>query len=256
MGHRRHGGGLHQRRRMFAGAGNARGPGPPGLVDPGMGCLRFVCRAFSPMADEVSRRRVRLPAPSRGPAPSAGFACWARRPPPAFAGPAVRRHGRTDRRPEQAQRQLARPPAAAAHWRRWLQATRRPWGRMPARRSERPGCVRAITVDHGEPGIEGRAAPGVGAPVDGDGKNGARRWIEALEGAAPGGIAGDAAGRCDRHQPSARREHGEGRTEVTQIRVVTGALNPGACRERRVHQHDGGMQVRADSRRWPRRCGG
>ena len=47
MGHRRHGGGLHQRCWMFAGAGNARGPGPPGLVDPGMGGLRFVCRALS-----------------------------------------------------------------------------------------------------------------------------------------------------------------------------------------------------------------
>ena len=46
MGHRRHGGGLHQRRRMFAGAGNARGPGTPGLVDAGMGGLRFGCLAF------------------------------------------------------------------------------------------------------------------------------------------------------------------------------------------------------------------
>ena len=51
MGHRRHGGGLHQRCWMFAGAGNARGPGPPGLVDPGMGGLRFVCRALSGLAE-------------------------------------------------------------------------------------------------------------------------------------------------------------------------------------------------------------
>ena len=47
MGHRRHGGGLHQRRWMFAGAGNERGPGPPGLVDAGMGGFRFACRALS-----------------------------------------------------------------------------------------------------------------------------------------------------------------------------------------------------------------
>ena len=46
MGHRRHGGGLHQWRRMFAGAGNARGPGMPGLVDAGMGGLRFAYLAF------------------------------------------------------------------------------------------------------------------------------------------------------------------------------------------------------------------
>ena len=46
MGCRRHGGGLHQRRRMFAGAGNARSPGTPGLVDAGMGGFRFGCLAF------------------------------------------------------------------------------------------------------------------------------------------------------------------------------------------------------------------
>ena len=104
--------------------------------------------------------------------------------------------------------------------------------------------IGGIAIDYGHPGIEGRAAPCVGAPVDGDGKDGARRWIEPFEGAAPGGIAGDAAGQCDRHQPPARREHGKGGTEVTQIRVVTDALDPGACRKRRVHQHHGGLQVR------------
>ena len=46
MGHGRHGGGLHQGCWMFAGAGNARGPDPPGLVDPGMGGLRFGRLAF------------------------------------------------------------------------------------------------------------------------------------------------------------------------------------------------------------------
>ena len=44
--------------------------------------------------------------------------------------------------------------------------------------------------------------------------------IEPFEGEAPGGIAGDAAGRRDRRQPPARREHGEGGTEVTQIRLM------------------------------------
>ena len=104
--------------------------------------------------------------------------------------------------------------------------------------------IGGIAIDYGQPGIEGCAAPCVGAPVDGDGKDGARRWIEALEGAAPGGIARDTAGRRDRHQPPARREHGEGGTEVAQIRVMTGALDPGARRKRRVHENDGGMQVR------------
>ena len=103
--------------------------------------------------------------------------------------------------------------------------------------------IGGITVDYGQPGIEGRAAPCVGAPVDGDGKDVARRRIEALEGAAPGGIARDAAGRRDRHRPPARREHGKGGTDVAQIRLMADALDPGACRERRVHQHDGGMQA-------------
>ena len=98
-------------------------------------------------------------------------------------------------------------------------------------------------VDYGQPGIEGRAAPCVGAPVDGDGKDGARRWIEPLEGAAPGGVARDAAGRRDRHQPPARREHGEGGTNVAQIHVMTDAPDPGACRKRRVHQHHCGTQA-------------
>ena len=104
--------------------------------------------------------------------------------------------------------------------------------------------IREIAIDYGQPGIEGRAPPGVSAPVDGDGKDGARRRIEVLKGAAPGGIARDAACRSDRHQPPARRKHGEGGTEVTQIRVVTGALDPGARRKRRVHQHHCGTQVR------------
>ena len=104
--------------------------------------------------------------------------------------------------------------------------------------------VRGIAIDYGQPGIEGRAAPRVGVPVDGNGKDGARRRIEPFKGAAPGCIARDAAGRSDRHQPPARREHGEGGTEVTQIRIMAGALNPGACRKRRVHQHHCGTQAR------------
>ena len=46
MGHRRHGGRLHQGCWMFAGARNAHGPGTPGLVDAGMGGLWFARRAL------------------------------------------------------------------------------------------------------------------------------------------------------------------------------------------------------------------
>ena len=241
MGHRRHGGGLHQRRRMFAGAGNARGPGPPGLVDPAMGCLRFVCRALSdggrclvgefgyrPPVVDLRRGRFCLGRGGRCPL-SRGRPC---------VGMAEQITGRNKRR---------------GNWH----------DRLPLRHIGGDGCkqpggggdgspcvdrnvlgVRGVAVDHGQPGIEGRAAPCVGAPVDGDGKDGARRRIETLEGEAPGGIARDAAGRRDRHQPPARGKHGEGGTKMAQIRVVTGALNPGARRKRRVHQHHCGTQAR------------
>ena len=241
MGHRRHGGGLHQGCWMFAGAGNARGPGPPGLVDAGMGCLRFVCRALSD-----------------------GGRClvgeFGHRPPIADLRGCGSGVGRGGHRPLSRGRpcggmaeQIAGRNKRSGYWHDRLplrhiggDGCKQPGsgGDGFPRVDRNAGCVRGITVDHGEPGIEGRAAPCVGAPVDCDGKNGARRWIEAFEGAAPGGIAGYAAGRRDRHQPPARRKHGEGGTEVTQIRVVTGALDPGARRERRVHQHHGGMQVR------------
>ena len=240
MGHRRHGGGLHQRRRMFARAGNARGPGMPGLVDPGMGGLRFAYLAF-----RVGGR---------------GFVVeFGHRPPIAdlrVCGSGVGRGGRcplTRGRPCGGMaEQIAGRNKRSGYWH----------DRLPLRHIGGDGCkqpggggdgcpcvdrnawIGGIAVDYGQPGIEGRAAPCVGAPVDGDGKDGARRWIEALEGAAPGGIARDAAGRRDRHQPPARREHGKGGTDVAQIRVMTDALDPGARRKRRVHQHHGGTEAR------------
>ena len=232
MGHRRHGGGLHQGCWMFAGAGNARGPGPPGLVDPGMGCLRFVCRALSdggrclvgefgyrPPVVDLRRGRFCL---GRG-----GHRPLSRVRP--CGGMAEQIAGRNKR---------------SGNWH----------DRLPLRHIGGDGCkqpggrgdgcprvdrnalgIRGIAIDYGQPGIEGRAAACVGVAVDGDGKDGARRRIEPFEGAAPGGIARDAAGRRDRHQPPARRKHGEGGTDVTQIRVMADALDPGARRKRRVH---------------------
>ena len=241
MGHRRHGGGLHQRRRMFAGAGNARGPGMPGLVDAGMGCLRFGCLALSD-----------------------GGRClvgeFGHRAPIASMGHGGVDSGRGGRGPLSRGRpcggmagQIAGRNKRSGYWH-----DRLPLRHIGGDSCKQPGsggdgcpCVDrnalrigGIAVDHGQPGIEGRAAPCVGAPADGDGKNGARRRIEPLKGAAPGGITRDAAGRSDRHQPPARREHGKGGTDVAQIHVVTDALDPGARRKRRVHENDGGTQAR------------
>ena len=55
----------------------------------------------------------------------------------------------------------------------------------------------------------------------------------------PRGVAGHAGMRRDRHQPSARRQHGERRADVAQAGVVAAALHAGAHRERGVHEHHG-----------------
>ena len=93
-------------------------------------------------------------------------------------------------------------------------------------------------LDDGEPRVEAGAAPGIGAPVDGHGEDGARGAAYGCEGVAPGGIAGDAVGRGDGGEPAAGRQHGEGRTDMAQIGVVADAVDPRRRRERRVHQHD------------------
>ena len=253
MGHRRHGGGLHQGCWMFAGAGNARGPGTPGPRRRRHGWLPVRLPCFQGRRGKF-RSRVRPPAPNRGLA-AQHVLLGARRPPPAFVGSAVRRHGRTDRRPAVPLGVWAQWPASAAHCGDGCQQSGGGGDGFP--RVDRNALgIGGITVDYGQPGIEGRAAPCVGAPVDGDGKDGARRWIEPLKGAVPGAIARDAAGRRDRHQPPARREHGEGGTDVAQIRVMADTLDPGGSTKTAgssTRRWDAG---RADSCRWPRRCGG
>ena len=105
-----------------------------------------------------------------------------------------------------------------------------------------PGMLLAAPVEDGEAGVEGGAAPNIDAPVDGRGERDLRGRVEGREGVRPGGIAGNAVGRRDRHEPPAGREHGEGRADVMQIGVMTDAFDPGACRKRRVHQDHGGAQ--------------
>ena len=45
------------------------------------------------------------------------------------------------------------------------------------------------------------------------------------------------------HQPAARRQHGESRADVAQVRVQAAALHAGADGERRVHEHDRGRET-------------
>ena len=101
----------------------------------------------------------------------------------------------------------------------------------------------AAPVEDGEAGVEAGAAPRIGAAVDGRGERDLRGRVEGGEGVRPRGISRDAMRRRDRHQPSAGREHREGRADVMQIDVMADALDPGARREGRVHQDHGGTQL-------------
>ena len=60
-------------------------------------------------------------------------------------------------------------------------------------------------VDDGEPGVEAGAAPSIGAAVDSHREDGAGAAVDGVEGVPPGGIAGDAVRRGNRHQSPARR---------------------------------------------------
>ena len=106
-----------------------------------------------------------------------------------------------------------------------------------------PPVFVSAAIEHGEPGVEGRAPPCVGTAVDGDGERHAGGWNERCEGIHPGGIAENAVGGGDGHQPPARRQHGEGGADVAQVGVVADAVHTGAGRERRVHQDDSGTET-------------
>ena len=96
------------------------------------------------------------------------------------------------------------------------------------------------TVEHGEPGVEARAPAGVDAAVHGHGEHHAGGRVEAGEGVVPVGVAGNTVGRGDGHEPAARRQHGEGRAQVPEVRVVADAADSRRGRERRVHDDNGG----------------
>ena len=96
---------------------------------------------------------------------------------------------------------------------------------------------RGRALDHGEPGVEAGAPPGIGPAVDGHGEDYAGAAVHRVEGVPPGGVAGDAVGRGDGGETSARRQHREGRAEVAQVRMVADAVDARRRGKRRVHQH-------------------
>ena len=99
-------------------------------------------------------------------------------------------------------------------------------------------------VEHGKAGVEGGAAACVGAAVDNGCEQHTGRRVEGCECILPGGIAGDAVGGGDGHQPPARRQHREGGADVAQVGIVADTVHAGARREGRVHQDHGGPQLR------------
>ena len=239
MRHGGHGGGLHQRRRMFDCVRDPRRARPPGGVGAGIVAGRVGGRFERPGFDnELGNRSpvMDLPGLGRGYLFRTPLLCR------------LRRH----RLAEQVARGTGRG--------------RRHRDRQPLRDLRNGGVEQlggvgcaGFPVDgnaglraplqHRKAGVEAGAAPCIGAPVDGHGEDAARRRaarvapVEAAEGVGPGGIAGHAVGRGDRDQPPARRQHGEGRADVAQIGVAADAVDPRRRREWRVHQHHGRPDV-------------
>ena len=92
-------------------------------------------------------------------------------------------------------------------------------------------------VENRQASVERGAVARIGPSVDGHGEDRLRGRIEITERGLPDRAAGDAGMGRDGHEPAAGRQHGKRGTDMAQIRVVPAALDPGADRERGVHQH-------------------
>ncbi len=226
--HRRHGARLHQRRRVLdrsrdvdagclpscVGSGGLRGPG-------GTGAGRH--RPVRELRDRAPVVGLRLRPMRGGPGalrpggPGCGRLAEQVRARHGLDG-APRRHGAGDRLQQM---------AGVAHGMAGID----------------PGRLFPAPVEDGQAGVEGGAATRIGAAVDGRGEHRVGRRVEGGEGVGPRGVGGDAVRRRDGDQAPARRQHREGRANVMQIDVMTDALDAGAGREGRVHQHHGGAQL-------------
>ena len=240
MRHGGHGGGLHERGRMLDGAGDPHHPWPPRIVGAGIGGTGG--------GSIAGVRPAGLDGKLGHGTPVMGLR--RRR----LGGRLPRRLGGRHRIAEE----------VAAGDGGWCgpdglgldgEARRHPGDDGIEQLSRRRGAVLAVdreaglgaALDDGEARVEAGAAPGIGAPVNGHGEDGAGGAAHGCEGVAPCGIAGDAVGRDDGGEPAAGRQHREGRADMAQIGVVADAVDPRRRRERRVHEHDrrpdGGQEV-------------
>ena len=215
MRHRGHGGGLHQRRGMGDGARHPRDARPPRIVGAGIRLRgRFLRNGVggagldSPprtrSGDELGDRSPVVGSRRRGSGIGAGAALRAA----------------ADRLAEQVPRRAGRDGPSG------LRRNRQP-GRhtgddgveqfagvggagLPVDPGSRPGHSDfglGAALQHGEARVEAGAAPGIGAAVDSHREDGAGAAVDGVEGVPPGGIAGDAVRRGNRHQSAARRQH-------------------------------------------------
>ena len=199
MRHRGHGGGLHQRRGMGDGARHPRDARPPRFVGAGIRLRgRFVRNGVggAGLDGELGDRSPVVGGRRRGSGIGAGAALRGRRP---------------DRLAEQVPCRAGRDGPSG------LRRNRQPGRNLGNDGVEKFGGVGGaglpVDVDfglgaalqHGEARVEAGAPPGIGAAVDSHREDGAGAAVDGVEGVPPGGIAGGAVRRGNRHQSTSRR---------------------------------------------------
>ena len=93
-------------------------------------------------------------------------------------------------------------------------------------------------VDHGQPGVEGSAVPGIGTAGDRRREHDAALRLKAHEALAPGRLIGTDIMAGDGDEPSALGEPREGRGEMAHRGFGEAALDMRRGREGRIHEHD------------------
>ena len=232
VGHGGHRGRLHQGGRVRRGAVDHDRGGTPGMVGAVAGAVGRVCRRRS---GAVSQRC--------GLAPLAGQLVGERR---AFARAPLADWGRSlrRRRPSCGLRRLT--PGRQPVEDRAQQVVRRRHRAGHGRAGLGCGCGLAgqRLLQHAQPGVVGGAPPLVQPAVDGGREEDIGRRVGLFEGGVPVAAGGDAAGRGDGDQASPGTQRLVGGAHVAQVGVVAHALDVGAAREGRVHEHDARTDVR------------
>jgi hypothetical protein len=108
-------------------------------------------------------------------------------------------------------------------------------------------CRRIIggnAVDHGKARVSAGAVPRIDSAVDGGRERHAPAFLKPYEILAPGGIVRGQIGARDGDQAPAFGEAREGRADMAQRGVRDAPLDMRCGRERWVHQHNAGANVR------------